>query len=713
MKQLVQSYKTGEISLLEVPVCEPSAREVQIESLTSLISAGTERMLVSFGRGSLIDKAKSQPDKVRQVINKVKNEGLLDTYDAVSAKLDQPVPLGYSNVGMVTAIGSDITEFRVTDRVVSNGRHAEVINIGVNLVERVPDNVPSDLAIYSIVGSIGLQGIRLLKPEFGETVLVYGAGLIGLLAIQMLIRNGCRVLAVDIDIENLKVAAEYGAETIFASASNDFVSQVRALVSESVVDAALITASAKNDSIVKNCSEVLRKRGRIVLTGVVDLSFDRSWLYEKELSFQVSCSYGPGRYENSYEGLGLDYPIAFVRWTEKRNISAVLSAMSNGWIDTQYIEKASFHFDDAPAAYDLLTGKVAGRSTMAIELKYRGVKEASKTVCVASDAMSCAEPAISIIGAGNYATRRMLPAFQQRGTKIKHIVSKAGLSSSIAALRFGALYSSVDVNLLESDRDVRGVCIATRHDSHANLALKMIKAGKFVFLEKPIAINRTQLEAFRALSDVERGSLFVGFNREFSPYVEILKKQFDEDESNKIITLEMNAGYIPSDHWVQDPNLGGGRLIGEAIHYISLAQHISGSRIASLSIESLNSDVQVADSFSLSLVFEGGDLATILYHSVGSQKYKKEIVKCIGGGKILEIDNFKSLRGYGPGVNFKKTAFRQKKGQEECFNSFIDHVEANRKNDLEVVERYFNVTEAAILATETLLKGGRGSASLD
>ena len=715
MKQLVQSYKSGEVSLIDVPVGSPGRNEVQIETRASLISAGTERMLVSFGRSSLLQKAKSQPDKVRQVIDKIKTEGLLDTYDAVTAKLDQPVPLGYSNVGVVRSVGSGVTEFSVGDRVISNGRHAEIVNVGVNLVDRIPNAVPDKLATYAVVGSIGLQGIRLIKPEFGETVLVYGAGLIGLLSIQMLLRNGCRVVAADIDPENLKVAEKYGAEVIHVTPTNSIEAQVASLKLDDGIDAALITAAAKNDSIVKNCCTVLRKRGRIVLTGVVDLQFDRSWLYEKELSFQVSCSYGPGRYEEGYEGRGLDYPIAFVRWTEQRNISAVLSAMANGWLHADYISRASFDFSDAAAAYDLLTNKDGSRPPMAIELTY-GQKVVDDT-CVTvggteQSAEASSKSSISVIGAGNYATRRMLPGLTSHGAAIKHIVSKSGLSSSIAALKFNARFSTVDLNEVANAKDVGGVCIATRHDSHTELALAMINAGKMVFVEKPLAINMDQLKRLAALTDEQKRHIFVGFNREFSEYTKIIRTNFSSDKSPKVINLEMNAGNIPANHWTQDISIGGGRLIGEAIHYISLAQFIANSRITNLHVESVRSTVKVPDTFALTLNFENGDLANILYYANGSGKYKKESIKCIGGGKVFEIDNFKQLRGYGPGISINKKSMRQLKGQDECFSDFAKHVESGEKNSLERVERYLEASKASIIATDILMKQGRGSAEL-
>ena len=715
MKQLVQSYKTGEVALIDVPVGAPGPNEVQIATRSSLISAGTERMLVSFGRSNVLQKAKSQPDKVRQVIDKVRTEGLLDTYDAVTAKLDQPVPLGYSNVGVVRAVGSDVQGFAPGDRVVSNGRHAEVVNVGANLVDLIPDEVSDELATYAVVGSIGLQGIRLLKPEFGENILVYGAGLIGLLAIQMLLRSGCRVVAVDIDASNLEVAKMYGAEIIKLTPTNDIDSQLRAIKLNGKIDAALITAAAKNDSIVKNCCSALRKRGRIVLTGVVDLNFDRSWLYEKEISFQVSCSYGPGRYEENYEGRGLDYPIAFVRWTEQRNFTAVLSAMSKGWIHTDFISSTTFRFVDSAAAYDLLTKKGKERPPMAIQLTYD--QETTSESCVRmtnrnDHPVEADAKSISVIGAGNYAMRRMLPGLIMHGSKIKHIVSKGGLSSSIAAIKYGASYSTVEIADVVQATDVSGVCIATRHNSHADLTIKMVKAGKMVFVEKPLAINKSQLERLQALNEEEKRHIFVGFNREYSKYSEILKKNFHDDKSPKLITLEMNAGKIPADHWTQDMEIGGGRLIGEAVHYISLAQFIANSKVSSIHIESLDADPEASDSFCLILNFENGDLANILYYSDGSSRYRKESVKCIAGGKVFEIDNFKGIYGVGPGLLVRKRTFRQEKGQNECFANFAKHVADGNLNSPEVVERFFEATKISVLATEILINQGRGSSEV-
>lgn len=708
MKQLVQSFKNGHISIVDVPIGEPGAREVQIRSKVSLISAGTERMLVSFGRASMIQKAKSQPDKVKQVLEKVKNEGLLDTIDAVSSKLEQPTPLGYSNVGVVINVGKDVNEFQVGDRVVSNGRHAEIVNVGVNLVDSVPNNVPSSLAAFSIVGSIGLQGIRLLKPEFGETIVVYGAGLIGLLAIQMLLRNGCNVLAVDINSKNLEIAEKYGARTLLAQKNVDFESQLIALNESKVVDGVLVTASAKNDEIIKNSCKVLRKRGRIVLTGVVSLDFDRSWLYEKEISFQVSSSYGPGRYEPAYELQGFDYPIGFVRWTEKRNIKAVLDGMSKGWIDVRHVSRSSYSFDKASDAYQALTGESEQSPPMAIELVYKQQAEPRHEVELSGASNGIGQPVISVLGAGNYAVRRMLPALTKNGAQIKHIVSKGGLSSSLAALKFKARFASVNINSVFSDSEVEGVCIATRHNTHSPLALQAVRSGKYVFVEKPLVITLDELTQFKELTDAEKSRIFVGFNREYSTYVNLMKSQFSSDISGKIISLEMNAGRIPPDHWTQDPEVGGGRLIGEAIHYISLAGYLSGSKAEYVFVTSLQSESQLPDSFLLVIKYSNGDLANITYHSVGSSKYKKESIKCVGGGKVLEIDNFKSLKGWGPNLSMSKSSLRQKKGQNECFNNFVDHVGDKKPNQLDRVESYFQASEVAIRASNILFKCSSG-----
>ena len=713
MKQLVQSFKNGDISIVDVPMSSPGAREVQIRTELSLISAGTERMLVSFGKANMIQKAKSQPDKVRQVIDKVKNEGLLDTIDAVSSKLDQPTPLGYSNVGIVIKVGKDVSEFHVGDRVVSNGRHVEIVNVGVNLVASIPTSIPSSLAAFSVVGSIGLQGIRLLKPDFGETVIVYGAGLIGLLAIQMLVRNGCKVIAADIDKSNLKIAKKYGAQTILTSHTNDFESQISKLNSISVIDAVLITAAAKNDNIIKNSCKVLRKRGRIVLTGVVNLKFDRAWLYEKEISFQVSSSYGPGRYEHLYEEKGLDYPISFVRWTEKRNISSVLEAMESGWINVKYISSSNYDFTNSSDAYEALTSSGEDNPPMAILLHYEQNAKPDKSIENSSYEKLSDSGGISVIGAGNYATRRMLPSLKKHGANIIHIVSKGGLSSTLASIKFNARYSTVNIKSVLSDNKVKGVCVATRHDSHAPIVINAVRNKKFVFVEKPLAINISQLNKLKKLNNDEKGRIFVGFNREFSPHIEKMKSYFDNDVSNKIMILEMNAGNLPIDHWTQDLSVGGGRLIGETIHYISLAQYISNSDIKGVFVESLESANAPIDSFVLTLKFANADLASIVYYSNGSSKYKKESIKCIGGGKVFEIDNFKSLKGWGVGVSISKKSFRQEKGQDECFKNFVGHVNSNQSNDIERVGKYIRATEISIRASDILHNSGRGEFIFD
>jgi predicted dehydrogenase/threonine dehydrogenase-like Zn-dependent dehydrogenase len=688
MKQILQDMARGTTYVAEAPSPVPSRGTLLITSSISLISAGTERMLVGFGKASMLDKARQQPEKVKMVLEKVRTDGLLTTMEAVQSKLAQPLPLGYCNVGIVNEVGAGVDGFRVGDRVVSNGPHADLVKVPQNLCARIPDNVSDEAASFVVVASIGLQGIRLAQPTLGEAFVVTGAGLIGLLTIQLLIAQGCRVLAVDFDESKLALAREFGAETCNPAKGEDPVSAGMAFSRGKGVDGVIISASTKASDPVTQAARMSRKRGRIVLVGVTGLELNRADFYEKELSFQVSCSYGPGRYDPGYEDQGQDYPFGFVRWTEQRNFEAILDMMAAGKLDVQPLITHRFDFEDAPQAYQTLTADTSG---LGILLKYESPVSERKVHTVklgaASYQFNGQRPVLGFIGAGNYASRMLMPAFRAAGAQFHTIVTSGGINGVIHGERTGFAEASTDVSEMLAQDEINTVVIVTRHDTHARFVMEGIKAGKNVFVEKPLAIGHSELATVRAayeeaIVQSKEGKpipqLMVGFNRRFSPHVKKMRFLLDTVKEPKSLLLVMNAGAIPPNHWTQANDVGGGRIIGEACHFIDLARFLVGSPITAVHSRRMGDSPGMAiteDKASITLGFEDGSFATILYLANGAASYPKERVEAFAGGRVLQLDNFRRLSGYG-WPSFKKlNLWKQDKGQKNCAVAFLKAVE--------------------------------------
>lgn len=678
MKQILQDLSAGKTELVTCPA--PSARhgQVLIDTAITLISAGTERMLVDFGRAGLITKARQQPEKVAQVLDKVRTDGLMTTVEAVRSKLGQPIPLGYCNVGVVRDTGTGVDGFRPGHRVVSNGPHADVVSVPRNLCARIPDAVNDEEAAFTVVAAIGLQGIRLAQPTLGEAFVVTGAGLIGLLAIQLLRAQGCRVLAIDFDETKLAIAKSFGAETCNPAKGEDPVSLGIAFSRGAGVDGVIITASTKSSDPVTQAARMCRKRGRIVLVGVTGLELNRADFYEKELSFQVSCSYGPGRYDPDYEDRGQDYPIGFVRWTEQRNFEAVLDLMAGGQIDVGPLVSHRFAFDDAPAAYETLA---SDKGSLGILLNYQhGLEERHlRTVQLKSpeQAFEAAAPIVGFIGAGNYAGRMLVPAFREGGAALHTIASAGGVSSVVQGKRLGLANATSDTRSVLDDGEINTVAIATRHDSHAGLTVDALKAGKNVFVEKPLALTIAELESVKAAHAAADRLLMVGFNRRFAPLVQTMKRLLEPVCEPKSVIMVMNAGAIPADHWTQDVEVGGGRIIGEACHHIDLMRFLVGAPIVSVTARRMGDSAAVEvteDKAVITLGFADGSFGTVHYLANGGASFPKERVEVFAAGRTLQLDNFLRLRGFNwPGFRNQKT-WRQDKGQQGCAAAFLSAV---------------------------------------
>ncbi|WP_090143138.1 bi-domain-containing oxidoreductase [Limnohabitans sp. DM1] len=686
MKQILQDMANGGTTLAEAPAPQCSSGTILIHTSTSLISAGTERMLVGFGKASYFEKARQQPEKVKMVLEKVATDGLMTTIEAVRSKLAQPLPLGYCNVGVVSEVGAAVNGFKVGERVVSNGPHADVVKVPKNLCALIPESVDDESAAFVVVASIGLQGIRLAQPTLGEAFVVTGAGLIGLLTVQLLRAQGCRVLAIDFDEAKLTLARQFGAQTCNPSAGEDPLAAAMAFSRGSGVDGVIITASTESSDPVTQGARMCRKRGRIVLVGVTGLELNRADFYEKELSFQVSCSYGPGRYDPAYEEKGQDYPLGFVRWTEKRNFEAVLDMMASGQLDVKPLITHRFAFEDAPKAYEALTADKAGLG-MLLQYTTPGELRMVRSVALKSgSSFSSQRPVMGFIGAGNYASRMLIPAFKAAGAQFHTIVTAGGINGVIHGEKAGFAEASTDIDALLADTSINTVAIVTRHDTHARFVAQALKAGKHVFVEKPLAIDSDSLDTVRQAYDAAQASValggpqvMVGFNRRFSPQVQKMKALLVPVKEPKSFIMTMNAGAIPANHWTQDIAVGGGRIIGEACHFIDLMRFLADSPIVSVQARRMGDSpgmVITEDKVSITLGFEDGSFGTILYLANGAASFPKERVEVFAAGRVLQLDNFRKLKGYGwPGFS-KMNLWKQDKGQNACAAAFLQAVQA-------------------------------------
>lgn len=687
MRQIISNFKTGDTRLEYVPAPSVELGHVLIETRRTLVSQGTEKMLVQFGKASLFQKARSQPAKVRQVLGKIKTDGLIPTVEAVFRKLDEPLPLGYCNAGVVVGVGGGVFGFQVGDRVASNGPHAEVVSVPQNLVARIPDNVSDDAAAFTVIGAIGLQGVRLAKPELGETFVVVGLGLIGQITAQLLRANGCRVIGFDFDAAKVEIARGFGIEAMVTGGDRDAVKEVTRLTSGLGCDGVIITASTQSNQVIAQAAQMSRKRGRIVLVGVVGLDINRADFYEKELTFQVSCSYGPGRYDDAYEEKGMDYPAAFVRWTENRNFQAVLAAIGRGSLLVEPLVTRRVPLEnfgdiyndmDAGGLASLLVFGGARSSTVqaassAAAMRVPETSEvAATTLKLGERRFAPSDGAIAVVGAGNFTKMSVMPALSAANAPVKAIVSASGVSGTALAKKYGIPYSSTDFPAILADDDVRGVVITTRHNLHAMQAVAALRAGKRVLVEKPLCLTPAEL---RAIEDVVRDAavdawVSVGFNRRFSPHAEQMRSLLGTSSAPISIVATMNAGTIPPAHWVHDPAVGGGRILGEACHFIDFAIFLTGSLVAAVTA---SETCGASDCASILLRHVDGSTSVVNYLANGSRDLSKERVEAHSDGRTLLLDNFRELRGLGfRSFNTLKT--KQDKGHGRQFALFAERV---------------------------------------
>jgi predicted dehydrogenase/threonine dehydrogenase-like Zn-dependent dehydrogenase len=696
MKQIIQSFKTGETILEELPAPQVKKGHVLIQTTKSLVSLGTERMLVEFGKSNLISKARQQPDKVKMVLDKIKTDGLMPTLEAVFNKLGEPLPLGYCNVGKVIEVGEGVSEFKIGDRVASNGAHAEFVNVPKNLVASIPDNVTDEQAAFTVIGSIGLQGIRLCEPTLGETVVVTGLGLIGLITAQLLKANGCHVIGIDFDQSKLDLASSWGIDTINPKNGEDPVKSVMQMTDGVGADAVIITASTSSNEVISQAAQMSRQRGRIVLVGVIGLNINRTEFYQKELTFQVSCSYGPGRYDDNYEQRGQDYPLPFVRWTEKRNFETILNSISRQFIEVDSMISEVIELED----YKKIYGDIGSSRSIASILTY-GESDYSTVVSLPINKSTGDTNGIAIVGAGNFTKMTMLPALKGTSANLQYIVSSGGLTGTTLSKKFNIAHSTTDYDAVLAQQSVNTVAITTRHNLHAPMVIKALDAGKNVFVEKPLALNNAELDDIITAYKNANATVTVGFNRRFSPHAVKIKESLGSSNVPINVIATMNAGAIPQDVWVHDLKVGGGRIIGEACHFIDLISYFTGSKVIKVCMNAMGTNPESnTDNASILLKYENGSTGVINYFANGSKSYSKERVEVYSQERTITLDNWRKLRGYGFS-NLKKFKTKMDKGHKAQFEKLVDQVN-NGGDALIEMDSLINTTRASFAAIESL-----------
>jgi len=687
MKQLLQNYKTGELKLEEVPAPVLKPGGILIKNHYSLVSAGTEKAVIEFAKQSLAGKAHSRPDLVKQVLNKVKTDGLLSTYHAAMQRLDEPVPLGYSCAGEVIEVGRGVEQFNKGELVACAGggyaSHAEEVFVPKNLVVKIPDNVTTKEAAFVTLGAIAMQGVRRAELTPGERVAVIGLGLLGQLTVQTLNAYGFPVFGLDVSQRQLEKARKFGLQEGAVIGQDDVEKVASAFSNGQGVDAVIITAATKSNEPVELAGRICRDKGRVSAVGDIGLDIPRSVYYEKELDLRISRSYGPGRYDPNYEEKGIDYPIGYVRWTEKQNMEEFLRLISIGGVDVKLMITHTFKIDDALEAYELILKNPDKEDFTAVLLEYDPTKEHSPTVILSSGEkrkLASGTVNVGLIGGGNFAKGTILPNLKKLDkVHIKSVATATGKSAQDIAKKYGCEYATTDYNEILDDADINLVIVATRHNLHAPITIEALKQGKNVHVEKPLALNMEELEAVIEAEKSSQGRLMVGFNRRFAPQAIEAKERFSSRKTPLMIHYRVNAGYIPPDHWIHDPEEGGGRIIGEVCHFVDFLQFLTGAapeRVYAAKVAA-GANVIAEDNVSITIDFADGSTGTILYTALGDKSLPKEYIEIFGGGKAMSINNFKSG---------KRFSLSQDKGHYGEFRAFTEAILNGKPSPISVEE---------------------------
>jgi predicted dehydrogenase/threonine dehydrogenase-like Zn-dependent dehydrogenase len=674
MKQILQNMKTGAVTVADVPAPALQRGRVLVRAVASLISAGTERMKVEMGRKSLLGKARARPDLVRQVVRKAQSEGVAAAYNAVRAKLDADAPLGYSAAGLIVGVGEDVTALRVGERVACAGHpyaaHAELLCVPQNLCVPLPADVSFDAGAFGTLGAIALQGVRLAEPTLGEAVVVIGLGLLGQLTVQLLKANGCRVFGVDLDERRLALAREHGAED--GCVPGD---EAERLVAEWTrgrgADAVIVTAATQSNQPIELAGRVSRLKGRVVAVGLVGMDVPRELYYERELTLRVSMSYGPGRYDAEYEERGHDYPFAYVRWTEARNIEAFLDLVAAGSVRVERLITHRFPIAEGARAYDLIAGEPP-EPHLGVLLEYPHERALATRVALTARekgtqaAAATSTVRVGLIGAGSYARKFLLPQLRAAGAEFQTIATASGVSARDIGAQYGFHACASRADEVIGDANVNLVVIATRHDTHAALAAAALRAGRHVFVEKPLALSDAELEDVLAAAAQTDAQLFVGFNRRFTPLALKAREFFADVRAPLSIVYRVNAGRIPRGHWIQDPQVGGGRIVGEVCHFVELMQFLTGAlpvRVFASSIAARNHEIVDADSVLITIDFADGSHGVIAYLAEGDAALAKERVEIFGGGRSFVLEDFRRASLFNKGREEQIRLRAQDKGQ--------------------------------------------------
>jgi predicted dehydrogenase/threonine dehydrogenase-like Zn-dependent dehydrogenase len=717
MKQLIQSVSTGELAVLDVPAPEVRSSGILVRTRASLVSAGTERTITSFAQASLMQKARSRPDLVRQTVAKAKRDGVLDTIDAVRNRLDQAMTLGYSAAGEVIAVGSEVSEFRVGDRVACAGGghavHAQVLSVPRTLAVRIPDSVTFEEAAFSTLGAIALHGIRLAAPQLGDVVGVIGLGLLGQLTIQMLRAAGCRVAGIDLQADRVALARTFGIDWAGTDAE-EFTSRLAALSGGHGADVVLITADAPSDQPVELAGAVARSRGVIVAVGNVGTKLPRKVYFEKELDFRISRSYGPGRYDPEYEEKGRDYPYAYVRWTENRNLAAFAELVAAKQVNVAPLISHRFDIDAGEKAYDLILGRT-GEPFLGVVLGYEAEPNLARRISVTERAPLAVSGAsldrvrVGVLGAGLFANATLLPALAKtEGVELAAISSSGGVTARTSAKKFGFAYCASSADEILGDPSINTVAILTRHDLHARQVQAALRAGKQVFVEKPLCLTYEELDeidaTLRALPSAPM--LMVGYNRRFAPLVVPLHDALREVREPLLLTARVNAGFIPPEHWTHDPAQGGGRLRGEGCHFIDLLMHLAGDRVRRVTTRPLPDNGRYRqDNFQVTLEFENGSLGTLTYAANGSRSFGKEAFEAFGGGLAARLDDYRSLHIDRNGKTTKLSShLRLDKGHRGEWAAIVNHLTRSGATPI-AIDELFHSTRVTLAAYDSLRSG--------
>ena len=719
MKQVTHTLKDGRIEVADVPVPSLNDKFVLIRTNASIISAGTEKTKIDMGKKSLLEKARSRPDLVKQVIKKLRSEGLMKTLGTVNTRLAAANPLGYSSTGTALAVGGLVEGILPGDRVACGGvgyaNHAEFAVVPKNLVVKVPDNVSDEEAAFTTLGSIALQGIRLADPKLGETVLVLGLGLLGQMTVQMLQANGCRVLGTDLDASLIELAERWGA--IGIDLNNADVA-CRELTGGIGVDAVLVCAGTSSNAPIELCGRISREKGRVVVVGAVRMDIPRDDYFKKEISVVISRSYGPGRYDPNYEEAGNDYPAGYVRFTEQRNMQTVIELISSGRLDVKSLITHRYQVEDAVEAYGLIEGQKR-EPYLGIILNYSSAHEQTQSsgparIDVTTSPINRSKLGLSMIGAGNYATASLLPPLRDSGeVEMRGLMTSSGRTAASVAKQFGFHFCAADIaEVLASDTDA--LVIATRHDTHASYVCRALEAGKHVFVEKPLALTMAELIGVAAALNASPSSqLQVGFNRRYAPLTLEVLAHFAAVRSPRVVQIRVNAGFIPKEHWIQDPQIGGGRLIGEACHFVDLACALASSdpvEVHTIGMQKPGVSPLLNDNVCINLRFANGSIASIVYTADGAKSQAKEHIEVFGGGRSAVIDDFKSADFYEGDTGHRRSKMNsQDKGQKAMLQGWLKGLRSGQAQTASVT--LLAVSAATIAAVESMTVGAPVSVS--